>query len=157
MMVLAVALGVSMLGVSCGKQESEDELFGLSLSGTAFGAEQGEGMGMGHGKGMGQGRGMGAGKGMGKGMDSEHHAKVVAALESGDYAAWKAAMTEGGRTPRVLDYITAENFARFAEAHRLEQAGKHDEAVAIRKELGLPNAEKGGMGQGRHSRGGCQK
>jgi len=45
--------------------------------------------------------------------------------------------------------ITEENFARFAEAHRLALEGKTDEANQIRAELGLGQGQRNGDGQGR--------
>ena len=46
---------------------------------------------------------------------------------------------------RVSQIITQDNFAKFAEIHKLVEQGKYAEADAIRQELGL------GMGQGQKS------
>jgi hypothetical protein len=43
--------------------------------------------------------------------------------------------------------VTEANFARFAEAHKLMQAGKADEAKVIFDELGIKRGN--GMGKGR--------
>ncbi len=75
---------------------------------------------------------------------AERHAAVTKAFETNDYNAWKAQMEGRGITRR----ITAANFARFAEAHRLAAAGKIDAANAIRAELGLNQHNGTGMGQG---------
>lgn len=68
-------------------------------------------------------------------------------MTSKDYTAWKALMTEDGRTPGVLRKIdTQAEFEKFAEAYQLGKAGKTTEANAIRTELGLGNG--GGQGRG---------
>lgn len=77
----------------------------------------------------------------------ERHAIMEAAFENNDYAAWKAQMGDRGATRKV----TAENFARFSEMHELMDAGKTDEANAIRAELGLGQGQGNGRGNGIHS------
>ena len=77
----------------------------------------------------------------------ERHEKMTKALENNDYNAWKELM--GGRG-RVSQVINEENFARFAEAHRLALEGKTEEADKIRQELGL--GLQNGSGK---SMGGC--
>jgi len=72
-------------------------------------------------------------------MDDEQRSAVFEALENSDYNAWKEAV---GEESPILDKITEENFAQLAEAHKLMQEGKFDEARAIREELGL----RGGAG-----------
>ncbi|MFH0749460.1 MAG: hypothetical protein V1917_00920 [Candidatus Gottesmanbacteria bacterium] len=81
----------------------------------------------------------------------ERHEAMTKAFERNDYEAWKVQMQGKGR---VLQVVTKENFARFAEAHRLTLAGKKDEALKIRQELGLGlhNGSGQGMGYGRNSR-----
>ncbi|HPO05852.1 MAG TPA: hypothetical protein PLQ36_01945 [Candidatus Gracilibacteria bacterium] len=64
-------------------------------------------------------------------------AKIEAALTSGDYATW-AKYHEG---QPILEKVTAANFAKFAEAHKLIKSGQ-----AILAELGI---EKGPMGEGK--------
>lgn len=64
----------------------------------------------------------------------ERHESMVAAFEKNDYNAWKNLM--GGRG-RVTQVVNKDNFAKFAEAHRLSLSGKTDEANAIRQQLGL--------------------
>lgn len=64
-----------------------------------------------------------------------------AAVASGDYEAWKIAV---GEDHPFVSKITAENFARFVEAHQ-----NIEEAEAIFAELGLEGAPgMGGMGKG---------
>ncbi len=70
-------------------------------------------------------------------MDDATRAKVDAALEAGDYNAWKAAV---GDSP-IASKVTADNFAKFAEAHKLHEAGKDDQAKAIMDELGITPPE----------------
>lgn len=74
----------------------------------------------------------------------ERHDTMTQAFANKDYNAWKALMDGKGVTRRV----TAENFARFAEAHQLSLEGKTAEAAAIRAELGLGQQNGSGMGQG---------
>ena len=83
----------------------------------------------------------------------ERHEEMTKAFEDNDYNAWKEQM--GGRG-RVSQVINEENFARFAEAHRLALEGKTEEAAKIRQELGLglQNGSGKGMGQGF---GGCEE
>lgn len=73
----------------------------------------------------------------------ERHEAMEVAFENNDYGAWKELMGDRGR---VTEVITEENFAKFAEAHRLAEAGDYEGADAIRAELGLRtrNGEKTG-------------
>jgi hypothetical protein len=79
---------------------------------------------------------------------AERHAAMERAFETKNYAAWKELMQGRGR---VTSVVTAENFARFAEAHALAEAGKYAEADAIRAELGLRTRamQQAGAGYGR--------
>lgn len=85
----------------------------------------------------------------------ERHAAMMQAFEDQDYQSWQELMQGKGR---VSEVVTEENFAKFAEAHRLAQEGKLEEAHQIRQELGLGlnNGERqhrAGKGLGR--RGSC--
>ena len=73
----------------------------------------------------------------------EKHEIMEAAFESNDYNVWLEQMTGNGRVAQV---INQDNFAQFAKAHRLGQAGDITGANAIRAELGLrtSNGEKMG-------------
>jgi len=77
--------------------------------------------------------------------DSEKHEAMETAFENNDYQAWADLMEGKGRVTQV---VTEDNFARFAEAHRLAEEGDYDGADAIRQELGLRtrNGEKVGAG-----------
>lgn len=88
---------------------------------------------------------------------AERREAMEKAFQNNDYNAWKSLMQGRGRVSQV---ITQENFARFAEAHRLAEQGRYAEANAIRQELGL-NVGQGykarsgfgkGMGRGRVAR-----
>lgn len=81
----------------------------------------------------------------------ERHAAMEKAFETNDYNAWKTLMQGKGRVTQV---VTAENFAKFAEAHRLAEAGNTTGAQAIRQELGLGlrNGAGNGTGMGRWSK-----
>ena len=81
----------------------------------------------------------------GPNCDEERHEAITSAFENNDYNAWKEQMQDKGRVAQV---INEDNFAKFAQAHRLAQEGNYDEADAIRQELGLRtrNGEKVGAG-----------
>ena len=76
---------------------------------------------------------------------SEKHEIMETAFVNNDYDAWQEQMTGQGRVSQV---INQDNFAQFAEAHRLGKAGDTAGADAIRTELGLrtSNGEKMGAG-----------
>jgi hypothetical protein len=76
---------------------------------------------------------------------SERHEAMIQAFEKKDYNAWKTLMAGRGRAMQV---VNADNFARFAEAHKLALEGKTDEANKIRAELGLGLRNGSGTGQG---------
>lgn len=77
----------------------------------------------------------------------ENHAAILAAYQSGDYAAWKAIIDERGGG-KIAELVTADNFAQFAKAKVLQSEGKRDEARAILDDLGFPFQERG-VGTGR--------
>lgn len=71
-----------------------------------------------------------------------------AAIASGDYNAWKAAV---GENSPFAEKVTAENFAKFVEAHKLM-----DQAGEILKGIGIEEGANMGMGMGKalgHGRG----
>lgn len=65
----------------------------------------------------------------------ERHEAMNQAFEKNDYNAWKKLME--GKNSRVTQVINEKNFAKFAQAHKLQLEGKTDEANKIRIELGL--------------------
>lgn len=75
---------------------------------------------------------------IGPNCTKEQHDAIQNALESKNYAEWKKLME--GRP--IVDKITEEDFAKFAQMHQLRVEGKFEEANKIRAELGL------GLGQG---------
>ena len=78
----------------------------------------------------------------------ERHVAMTEAMDNNDYQAWSELMADRGRITQV---INAENFAQFAEARRLGEAGDIAGADAIRQELGIrtSNGERVGAGYGR--------
>lgn len=76
---------------------------------------------------------------------AERHEAMEKAFDTKDYNSWKTLMTGKGRVTQV---VTAQNFARFAEAHNLAEQGKTAEANAIRTELGLGLHNGSGQGAG---------
>jgi hypothetical protein len=73
----------------------------------------------------------------------ERHAAMEKAFETNDYTAWKSLMQNNGRVTKV---VNKDNFAKFAEAHKLAENGDLSGAQKIRQELGL--GLKNGSGQG---------
>jgi len=78
----------------------------------------------------------------GPNFSEQRHAAMEQAFDNLDYNAWISLMTENGRHPRVIEVVTAENFAIFAEAHEARENGNMELAQELRAELGLNN----GMG-----------
>lgn len=73
----------------------------------------------------------------------EHHQEMKAerenmktAIEEGDYQAWKQIVDS---KPKITDYVTEDNFARFSEMHKLMQDGDFEGAQEIRDEIGIPS------------------
>jgi hypothetical protein len=66
--------------------------------------------------------------------------KIKEAIANNDYETWKSLVGELPNGADLLEKITADNFARFAEAHQLmeEARVKMEEAKTIMEELGLP-------------------
>lgn len=81
----------------------------------------------------------------------ERHEQMEKAFENNDYNAWKSLMNGRGR---ATDVVNEGNFSRFAEAHRLTEEGKTDEANKIREELGLGQRDGSGSGQRGQNRNG---
>lgn len=81
----------------------------------------------------------------------ERHVAMEKAFETKDYNAWKNLMQGKGRVTQV---VNQDNFVKFAQAHELAEAGKTQEAAAIRQELGLGlhNGSGQGNGMGRWSK-----
>lgn len=77
---------------------------------------------------------------------TEREAIMTQAFENNDYQTWKENMQDRGR---VTEVINEENFARFAEAHRLGKTGDIAEADTIRTELGLRTSNGQALGLGR--------
>lgn len=84
----------------------------------------------------------------------ERHVAMEEAFNSNDFQAWKELRQGRGR---ISEIINENNFAKFAQAHKLAEAGKKDEAQAIRQELGIGNGhgqfsqnQGQGTGYGRH-------
>jgi hypothetical protein len=75
----------------------------------------------------------------------ERHTAMEKAFENNDYNAWKILMVGRGRATQV---VNKDNFAKFAEAHKLTEQGKTAEANKISAELGLGLQNGSGMGQG---------
>jgi hypothetical protein len=83
----------------------------------------------------------------GSNCTGERHEAMEQAFKNNDYNVWKELVSGEGRITQI---ISEENFARFAEAHRLAEEGRLDEASQIRQELGfgLGNRHGDGLDQG---------
>jgi hypothetical protein len=71
-----------------------------------------------------------------------HQAEMQEIMENGTYDEWKEKVES---RPRMTDYVTEENFAKFQEAHQLKLAGDIEGARGIMEELGIER----GMGIGK--------
>ena len=80
----------------------------------------------------------------------ERHAIMEEAFQGNNYEAWKELMNGKGRVAQV---VNTDNFARFAEAHRLAEEGDLEEAKTIRAELGLGLKNGSGRDQGQRENG----
>jgi hypothetical protein len=74
----------------------------------------------------------------------ERHTAMEKAFETADYTAWSELMSGKGRVTKV---INKDNFAKFAEAHKLAEKGDLTGAKKIRQELGLGLKDGSGQGQ----------
>jgi hypothetical protein len=75
----------------------------------------------------------------------ERHTAMEKAFENKDYNAWKALMDGRGRATQV---VNKDNFAKFAQVHKLAEQGKTADANKLRAELGLGLQNGSGMGKG---------
>jgi hypothetical protein len=77
----------------------------------------------------------------------ERHDAMEKAFDNKDFTAWQKLMTGRGRVTQV---INKDNFAKFAEIHKLSEEGKTVEDQKLRAELGLGlhNGQGKGQGQG---------
>lgn len=78
----------------------------------------------------------------GDGAERGPHAPVRAAIEAGDYAAFRVATADAP----FADQVDEAFFAKMVEMHEAMEAGDVDTANQIRDELGLP--ERGPKGPG---------
>lgn len=83
-----------------------------------------------------------------QGARKENHEAVEAAFEANDYQAFLTAIAD---SPMADRDISADDFAKMAEAHELMESGDREGAKAIFDELGL---EGRGMGMGKGMGGG---
>jgi hypothetical protein len=75
----------------------------------------------------------------------ERHSAMEKALETNDYTAWQKLMEGRGNVTKV---VNKDNFAKFAQIHKLTEEGKIAEAQKIRQELGLGTHNGAGQGRG---------
>ena len=79
---------------------------------------------------------------------AERHDAMETAFKNNDFTAWQKLMTGKGRVTQV---VNKDNFAKFAEIHKLTEEGKTVEAQKLRTELGLGlhNGQGKGLGMGK--------
>jgi len=73
-------------------------------------------------------------------------------MENGSYEEWKTLVES---RPKMTDYVTTDNFAKFQEAHQLKQAGDYEGVKEIMDELGIEGRmgmRKGGPNKGMHKK-----
>jgi hypothetical protein len=77
----------------------------------------------------------------------ERHDAMEKAFDNNDFTAWQKLMIGKGNVTKV---VNKDNFAKFAEIHKLTEEGKTVDAQKLRTELGLGlhNGQGRGMGQG---------
>lgn len=75
----------------------------------------------------------------------ERHEAMEKAFDNNDFTAWQKLMEGHGRVTQV---VNKDNFAKFAQIHKLTEAGKITEAETLRKELGLGLRNGQGRGSG---------
>lgn len=75
----------------------------------------------------------------------ERHDAMEKAFDSNDFTAWQKLMVGRGR---VIDVVNKDNFAKFAEIHKLTEEGKTVEAQKLRTDLGLGIQNGQGRGAG---------
>lgn len=76
---------------------------------------------------------------------AERHDAMEKAFDNKDFTAWQKLMTGRGRVTQV---VNKDNFAKFAEIHKLTEEGKTAEAQKLRTELGLGLHNGQGKGAG---------
>lgn len=82
------------------------------------------------------------------GISQEDFRAEKAAIESGNYSAWKSIVEKHGNA-KILEVISESNFAKYAEAFKLRESGDVEGSRAIVEELGLKDpGEK--VGDGAH-------
>ena len=79
-----------------------------------------------------------------------HRAKIEQAIQTRDYAPWKAEHDAWmPNDTRLSGKVTAENFDKFAQMYEARKNGDMATAQKLRAELGIEPGGKGkGMGQG---------
>jgi len=87
----------------------------------------------------------------GPNFSEDRHEAMEEAFESQNYNDWYNLMSENGRNTRVMNVITEDNFAIFAQAHEAAENGDFETATRLRSELGLNNGNgpKDGTGYGK--------
>jgi hypothetical protein len=83
----------------------------------------------------------------GPNFSEERHEEMRDAFDNLDYQSWYDLMTEDGRNPRIVEVITEDNFADFAEANELALNGDLSAMNQFREQFGL------GLGGMRHGEG----
>lgn len=87
----------------------------------------------------------------GPNYSEDRHEAMEQAMNNKDYATWFELMTNEGRTPRVTQLVTEENFETFVQIHNAKIANDLETAQKLRTELGL--GAKNGSGRNTNQKG----
>jgi hypothetical protein len=87
----------------------------------------------------------------GPNYSEDRHEAIEQALNNKDYAAWFKLMTNEGRTPKVTQLVTEENFEKFIQMHNAQISNDIATAQKLRTELGL--GAKNGTGKNMNQKG----
>ena len=87
----------------------------------------------------------------GPNYSEDRHEAIEQAINNKDYATWFELMTNEGRTPKVTQLVTKENFEKFIQMHNAQLSNDIATAQKLRTELGL--GAKNGTGRNMSQKG----
>lgn len=92
----------------------------------------------------------------GPNYSEDRHEAIEQAINNKDYDMWLELMTNEGRTPRVTQVVTKENFGTFIQIHNAQIANDLETAQKLRTELGLGAKNTTGKNMGQNGMGKMQ-
>jgi repressor of nif and glnA expression len=87
----------------------------------------------------------------GPNYSEDRHEAIEQAINNKDYTTWFELMTNEGRTPKVTQLVTEENFEKFIQMHNAQISNDIATAQKLRTELGL--GAKNGTGKNMNQKG----